>query len=841
MPLIRGARIGPYEIVEPLGAGGMGEVYRAWDPKLARDVAIKVLNRDTALNPVAIRRFEQEARVASALNHPGIITIHDTGESNGQFFIVMEMVDGQSLRHLLLRGRPPLKKALQIASQLADALAKAHESGIVHRDLKPENVMISSDGHVKIVDFGLAKLAEPLAMIAAPAADGMRTSTSTVSSRGQLLGTIGYMSPEQASGEDVDFRADQFAFGAVLYELTTGARAFRRATSVETLAMIISGEPERLLTLNPSLPLPVVWTIERCLSKDPADRFASTRDLARDVQTLRDHASDLDALERPLSGLRARRSRLAAGVILAAIAMVVGVAAYYAIASARNGAAAAAAPVSFKQLTFRRGYITNARFMPDGHSILYAANWHGGPIQLFETRSAAPESRSLAGTPAGLASISPTGELALIRNCRLDWGICVGTLATMPLGGAPRDVLEDVISADWAPDGRALTAVQVADGEYRLQFPIGKQLYATAGKMAFVRFSPSGDRLALVEYPLLSEENGVIKVFDLDGRATTISGTWKTIRGIDWSPDGSEIWLYDVGGDRGTLITHGLPRSHMMWSGRGGDRELSWLDWSTVADLSVDGSMVLFYEWGQAVGATPVVYIRSVDGSDAVRLGEGKALALSPDGRWALALQEGASPHLILLPTGAGEGRPLPAGALKDFYWAKWFPDGRRLLVVGSAMDGAPASYIQDVDTGRLERIAESGMLAALVAPDGARVLVNDPLEGYFVWPLSGGKPMPVRGMDRQDRPLQWSADGRFLYLRGPDEDVLRIDRLNLANGKRELWKTLAPADPSGIIGVATGRGEVAMTQDGAGYVFTYWTALRNLYLVEGIAAGTGR
>jgi Tol biopolymer transport system component len=844
----------------------MGEVYRAWDPKLARNVAIKVLNIDAASTAAAIRRFEQEARLASALNHPAIVTIHDTGQSDGQFYIVMEIVEGQALRHLLVRGRPALKKALQIAGQLADGLAKAHESGIVHRDLKPENVMVSGDGHVKIVDFGLAKLAEPAGVIGprghAPA--------STLSTRGMLLGTIGYMSPEQASGEEADFRADQFAFGAILYELVTGARAFQRQTGVETLSMIITTEPERVLALNPTVPQPIVWTIERCLSKDPSDRYISTRDLAREVQTLRDHVADLESLERPISGARRRLSaRVIAGAIAVAIALGAGAtAAYLAMQANRSGDARTRAAVTFKQLTFRRGYIPNARFAPDGQTIVYAASWQGAPVALFETRSSGPESRRLVGAPAGLASISTTGELALIRQCRLDWAICVGTLATMPLGGAPRDLLEEVMSADWAPDGRTLAAVQVADGEYRLHFPIGKPLYATKGKLAFVRFSPRGDRLALVEYPLLSEESGSIKILDLEGHATTISSGWKTIRGIDWSPGGDEIWvaasesgktcslyavslggtrrlifhtpgdiyLLDVGPDRRALVTHGLPRSHMIWSGAGEDRELSWLDWSTVADLSADGKTVLFYEWGQAVGATPVVYIRNVDGSDAIRLGEGKALALSPDGHWALALQEASQPQLVLLPTGAGDSRPLPSEGLTDFYWARWFPDGRRLLVVGAGADGAPGSYIQDVGTGHLEPIAEKGMLAALVAPEGRRILVGDPLEGFLVWPLDGGKPVPIRGLDRDDRPIQWSADGRFLYLRGPDDAVLRIYRFNLATGQRELWRELAPRDPSGVIGVATGRGELAMTPDGKGYVFTYWTALRNLFLVEGLA-----
>ena len=392
MSLTAGSRCGPYEIVGLLGAGGMGEVYRARDAKLGRDVAIKVLGIEAPANPATVRRFEQEARAISALNHPAIVTIHDLGESDGRFYIVMELVEGTTLRNLLGRGRPRLKKALHIADQLADALAKAHDVGIVHCDLKPENVMLTGEGHVKIVDFGLARLAEPAAV--GPHAPD-RSATDRTTQR-MLLGTVGYMSPEQAAGETADFRADHFAFGAILYELATGARAFHQPTSVETLSMIIRGEPERPLVVNPALPSPVVWTIERCLSKDPADRYASTRDLARDVQTLRDHAADLDTLEGTRLGARTRRSRLlVAGSI--AVALGAGAAAvYFATRPGPPGVVAEAAPApTFKQLTFRRGFIQNARFAPGGQTVIYAAGWDGGPARLFETGLLGPESLTL--------------------------------------------------------------------------------------------------------------------------------------------------------------------------------------------------------------------------------------------------------------------------------------------------------------------------------------------------------------------------------------------------------------------------------------------------------------
>jgi Tol biopolymer transport system component len=862
-----GRELGAYQILSPLGSGGMGEVYRAHDARLGRDVAVKVLNAYASASASSVRRFQQEARAASGLNHPGIVTIHDAGECDGQFFIVMELVDGPTLRVVLGGGRPSLKKALRIASQLADALAKAHEVGIVHRDLKPENVMLTREGHVKIVDFGLAKLSEPVAIgSAAPVA----AATGDRSTGRWVLGTLGYMSPEQATGEPADFRSDQFAFGAILYEIVTGTRAFQQPTSAETLSMIIRNEPTRALELNPALPLPLVWIIERCLSKDPADRYASTHDLARDLQGLRDRASELDTTrgQHVLAGDASRR-RFVLGSVALTTALAVGLAGFYVAQSraSRGGAAGAATPV-FQQLTFRRGFIQDARFTPDGEGVIYAAGWDGEPVRLFETRVSGPESRPIGPTNAGLAGISSKGELALIQGCRLDFGGCVGTLATMPLaGGAPRELLEDVVGAAWTPDGHGLAAIQIVGGEYQLQFPIGKTLHASAGKLESPAFSPGGDRIAFIELPLISEESGSLKLVDLEGRTTELSAGWRTISTVAWSPDGEEIWItasdrgrrrslyavsltgarrlifrapgdlmmFDLFRDGRALLATFLSRSHMVWSSSGMDRDLSWLDWSTAADVSADGQTLLFYEWGEGVDAVPVVYVRKADGSDAVRLGPGKALALSPDGRWALALQETASPQLALLPTGAGESRPLPTHGLVDFYRARWFPDGKRILVVGSDNEAIPRSYVQDIETGQLQQIGEDGMLAFLPSRDGGSVVMEDPLGPYLLVPLDGGTTRPLEGLLPGDRPIQWSTNGRFLYLRGPEDDILRIYRYDPATRKRELWKELAPHDRAGLIGLATGRGELAMTPDGNSYVFTYWSILRHLFLAEGL------
>src|SRR5256712_5127119 len=278
MALTSGAKLGPYEIQSPLGAGGMGEVYRARDPRLGREVAIKTLPVQFSSDRESLRRLEQEARSASALNHPNIVTIYEFAELDSTCYIAMELVEGHTLRQLLASGPIPLRQTIQIAAQVAEGLAKAHEAGIVHRDLKPGNLMLSRDGLAKILDLGLAKLTAPESSI--------ETQT------GGLLGTVGYVSPEQVSGQPADFRSDQFSFGAILYEMATGKRAFQKGTSAETLVAILREEPEPLVSLNPQAPAPLCWVVERCLAKAPNERYASTRDLARDVAAMQQRLAD---------------------------------------------------------------------------------------------------------------------------------------------------------------------------------------------------------------------------------------------------------------------------------------------------------------------------------------------------------------------------------------------------------------------------------------------------------------------------------------------------------------------------------------------------------------------
>jgi serine/threonine protein kinase len=317
---LTGSLLGPYEIRGLLGAGGMGEVYRARDSRLGRDVALKILPEAFASDPDRVRRFEREARAASSLNHPNIVTVYEVGAAGSLSYIAMEVVEGKTLRETLAAGPLSSRKLLDLSCQISSGLARAHEAGIVHRDLKPENIMVSKDDFVKILDFGLAKRV-PSEGSASVSGETMTDMTET----GSVVGTVGYMSPEQATGASIDYRSDQFSFGSILYEMATGQRAFARGSSPETLTAIIRDEPEPIAALNPKLPAPVLWIIERCLAKEARRRFTSTEDLASDLATIRDHLSEatsaVEAVPTAVASMRRRwwlPAVIAAGILLAA-------------------------------------------------------------------------------------------------------------------------------------------------------------------------------------------------------------------------------------------------------------------------------------------------------------------------------------------------------------------------------------------------------------------------------------------------------------------------------------------------------------------------------------------
>ena len=858
MSLAAGTKLGPYEVTAPLGSGGMGEVYRARDTRLGRDVAVKVLPASLSTDAERLRRFEQEARATGALNHPNIIAIYDVGTHHGSPYVVTELMEGETLRDRI-NGTPlPPRKAIDYAVQVARGLAAAHERGIVHRDLKPENLFVTRDGRVKILDFGLAKLKgiEALTDRETRTAGALGDPSTGA---GTVLGTVGYMSPEQVRAQPVDHRSDIFSFGAVLYEMLSGRRAFRGASAVETMNAILKEDPPDLSETNRHLPPALERIVSHCLEKNPQERFQSARDIAFDLEALSGQSAQavLPVMEneRRVRWLKPVAAGLAT-VLLSAASFVAG----------RRGTDR---PIpEFKPLTFRRGIIDAARFAPDGRTIVYAARWEGKPAEVFSTQPGSPESRSLDLKDAFLGGISPSGEMAVLLRRPPRPG---RTLARVPLGGgAPRDVLDNVNAADWGPDGSSFVVVRRSGSRLRLEFPIGKVLYESAGNIQNPRVSPRGDLVAFTDHPIVGDNRGDVAVVDLAGKKTTLGAGWEDLVGLAWTPDGRELWftasawgtdhvlyavtlsgrqrlvarvpgnlvLADISRDGGVLLSHGTTHPVILGlaPGETKERDLTWLDFSIAADISRDGKTLLFSEQGFAGGPQYAVYIRGTDGSPAIRLGKGNAQALSPDGKWALAIDLAPPPKLVLLPTGAGEPHSLPRHTIQDFQWAGFFPDGKRILFAGSEPSRGSRLYVQDLAGGPPRAITPEGVSATAnfsntISPDGQAVVGSTDVESK-IYPVAGGEPRPIPGLEPDEIPICWGADGRSLYV-GSDFGVMpvKVHRLDLSSGRRELWKELAPPDLAGVPRLTA----IGLTPDARSYVYVYISRLTNLYLVEGL------
>jgi eukaryotic-like serine/threonine-protein kinase len=830
-----GSRLGPYEILAPLGAGGMGEVWRARDTRLAREVAIKVLPVEVASDPSRLKRFEKEARSASALNHPNIVTIYDIGSSDSIHWIAMEKVEGKTLREALFGGALPIKKLLPIAAQIADGLARAHEAGIVHRDLKPENVMVTKDGLVKILDFGLAKLTTT----GSGSDEGSQLPTETGTSPGVVLGTVGYMSPEQAGAQVVDFRSDQFSFGSILYEMATGKRAFQKGTAVDTLSAILHEEPRSINEVNAEAPAPLRWIVERCLAKEPERRYAATRDLAQDLELLRNRSSEaVDLVGAP--GRRRRTVLSAIGTLALAAAAV--------FATRLLWKQPPPVPPKFQRLTFRRGFVGAARFSPDAQTIVYSAGWDGHRHEVFQARLDSPISRSLV-TDANLLSVSTGGELAIAigRPALFSWS--GGIFSTVPMaGGTPRELATDVQWADWAPDGKRM-AVLRENGN--LEFPIGKVIYRDAG--GFGRVSPAGDRIAFTK-------DSRVYVLDPSGKEVFVSRKFRGIVSFIWTPTGDEIWISEPMAGTGVLYALTLSGKERVllriptglavldtsrdgrvlfrvgnqrwetWArpqGQPNEREMTILANSNAMGLSQDGKTLLINDRGS-------FYLRTSDGSPPKRLGDGIASELSSDGKWAVIVRAGPPSQLVLVPTGAGEERVLENGGIEEHEDdnVRWSADGRRLLFGGHEKGHSRRLFVQDVAAGKPKAVTPENVetRSSSISPDGRFVIVEQS-DGFWLYPVEGDEKRRATGLLPTDFVWRnWSQDGRFVYAWNPVEVPFRVFRVEVATGRREPWTTITPQEPAGLWGA-----DLMLTPDGKSYAYNCQRALTDLYLVEGL------
>jgi Tol biopolymer transport system component len=878
MRLASGTKFGTYEVVNLLGAGGMGEVYRVRDTKLKREVAVKILPAVFLRDSERLFRFQREAEALASLNHPNIAAIYSLEEFDDARFLVLELVEGETLAQRIARGPLSIEEALTIAKQIAEAMEAAHAKGIVHRDLKPANVKITPEGQVKVLDFGLVKiydsLPEPNAdrsatfpggemtgLIARIAKDlqGTTMAGHDATIDGALIGTARYMSPEQARGLAADHQSDIWAFGCLLYEMLTGKPVFEGDSGADVFASIIKTDPDWNL-LPSGTPVPIVSLLRRCLQKDRKYRMRHIGDAALEIEQTLKHPALV--LPPPAEAPPRKRTLAYTGLLALAVALLV----IAAIGIARRGLAGNSIQVAYHRLTFDRGRIEAARFAPDGQSILYSARWRGEPAKIYTTRIDSPESSGLPLPGADLLSVSASGEIALSLNPKQYYWDNIGTFARAPLvGNTYREVAENVTSGDWTSDGNALALVRRIDGIDRLEYPPGKVLRETPGYFSHIRFSPDGRRIAFLEHPKYADNRGSVGVMDLGGATKVLTDEWPQVEGLAWTPSGDEIWftgdkdgenlkLYGITETRrlrqilevpGDLILHDIYKDGRVLlsrfrltistsgviAGAAAERDFTAFDTSLPADISRDGTLLLLTEFGVVNGKDYSVYLRRTDGSSAVRLGDGFAASLSPDKKWAMAFLS-SEKELVLLPTGPGEARRIHNDHIDFNRPALWFPNGRELLVYGSEKGHQPRMYIVPLDGGQARPATPEGVSGlAAISPDGSRIAAGPPGGKYSLYPIDGTAATSIPGFNEGEVPIVFTADGKAMLVYEFLQPTAKLSLLDLNNGKRQLWKEVHPPDPSGV---RQGLVVVA-TPDLQSYAYGVSRYLMDLYVAEGL------
>jgi|HubBroStandDraft_6_1064221.scaffolds.fasta_scaffold55769_1 Tol biopolymer transport system component len=858
MPIPAGTKLGPYEIQSQIGAGGMGEVYRARDSRLGREVAIKILPESFATDAERLRRFEQESHAVAAINHPNILAIYDVGTRDGAPYLVSELLEGESLRALLEKGPIPQRKAVEYAVQIANGLAAAHDKGIVHRDLKPDNLYVCRDGRVKILDFGLAKLGTK----ETPGVDG-QTMTGQQTAAGVVMGTASYMAPEQVRGGQIDARTDMFSFGVVLYEMLSGKRVFQRDSAPETMTAILKEDvpdfaADTKLPVSPALER----IVRRCLEKSPEQRFQSAKDLAfalEAVSQISGPKTGAQAAVAPPPETKSRALPFAAAALVLAAAML-GLGWWL-------GHNKPVTPPTYKQITFRAGFMGNARFTPDG-SVIYNATWEGTDAQLYIAPVDSLGERELPFKNAEILAVSSKGELAVRLNSTTRGGYAItGTLARVNYnGGTPRPILENVQDADWSADGEKLAVVRLIPetGHWRLEYPIGTVLIDSINWISHPRIAADGKSIAFLDHENnIGDDRGSVAVIGLDGKEKKLSSGWNSAEGVVWSPSGSEIWfsasdlgsennLYAVslGGKRRSLanipgglwmqdirdgtvlaIAHRLRQNARgMAPGAKIEVELGWLGWSYMRDISRDGKQVLFEEEAEGGGPNYTVFLRGTDGSPPTRLAEGLGRAISNDGKWVVT-QDLTGTALKLVPTGAGEGRVLTHDSV-SYTTVRYMPDGKHLIGSGAEPGKSGRTYLIDAQTGETKPLTPEGYSGTAFSHDGSKVAMRGPDGSWGVWTMADSKFTPIPTLDPKYSVRGWSPDDRRLYAissRAEDRQS-RIFWVDPKTGKMEFWKEFG-GNMTGIQTVSA-----PFIAEGAdAYVYSYVQTLSEGYVVKGL------
>ena len=844
--------IGHYRILEKIGSGAMGEVFRARDERLGRDVALKLIRPGSSENPDHLRRFELEARAAAALNHPNIVAVYDVGSHEGSPYIVCELLEGETLRRRLAQGALPARLAVDYALQMVQGLIAAHDHRIIHRDLKPENLFITNDGRIKILDFGVAKLQT------SPEESGRSVEElTTITKTGVVVGTVAYMSPEQLRGKAVDHRSDIFSVGAILYEMLTGRRAFRGETEVDTITAVLREDPPEFNPQQIAVPGSLQQIAFHCLEKEPENRFQSARDLAFALDTL----SNASGSRKPAARIAGFKQKFllgaVAGMLLAAAILVFW-----------NPWSQKVLSPSYQRLTFEEGTVYSARFTPDFRAIVYGAAWNGRPLQLFSTVGDSLLTQPLNLTDANLLAISRTGELAVVlhgtHTAHLE--TAGGVLARTPLaGGSPREVLEDVHWADWDANGE-LAVVHQANGRDRIEYPIGHVLYESTGWISHLRLAPQGNKIAFMDHPFLWDDRGSVAMVDLGGHLSVLSTGWESEDGLVWTPDAKEIWftavekggnrallavnpsgrfrkvlalpagmtLEDIAPDGRVLVSLDAERIAMASTTRNGKpTDLSWRDWNIAKDISRDDQSILFEDSSEAAGNHYSMAIRKIDGTLPVRLGTGSPGGLSPDGKWAISILSGNPTKVTLVPIGAGQPRTITTPGLDKVYtgFAHFLADGKRITINASEPGHSARCYIVDLNGGKPVPVTPEGITSTLVSPDGKYVLRANGDAGMQVYPIPEGEPRPIPNLESGFIPVQWSEDNSAVYGYRPGQIPLKVYKIDLASGQKTLIQELQPVSTTGVVSIAP----VVVSRDGSRFAYSYYQVFSVLYVISGL------
>jgi len=850
MELQPGTQIGPYKILSLVGEGGMGQVYRARDDRLGRDVALKLLPEELAEQPDLARRLLAEARAAGRLDHPNILAVHDVGLHEGRPYMVTELLEGRPLREQMKGGPLTVRRAIGLGIQLAQGLAAAHAKGIVHRDIKPENLFLTNDGRLKILDFGLAKQ-DPASVTVTEATMELEKTR-----EGVVMGTLGYLSPEQIQGAPVDHRADLFAFGVILFEMLAGHRPFLGHTSQDVLFAILKRPAPDLQVANPRVPTQAVQLVERCLEKDPALRYQSTRDLAHALELI-----PLSDASRPLgeagAGVRLPWRTLRPWLLGAGLVLVAGLAGW-AAAFRRPGPRLP----TFRQMTFRRGTVYTARFMAGETGIVYSAQWDGGARALFYTPPGTLDSLSLQQPGTDVQGLLASGEILTIRRGRGSFP--PGTLARSPLGiGPAKDLLEGVIWADGRPDLPDQAVIREQGGRYRLEYPVGKVLYETTSYLSYPKVSPRGDRVAFLEFQDPNEDAGLVATVDLQGRHVPVTGSWKSIEGVGWrgedqlwfcaSPTGNALSLYatdfrqhqrvlcrvpgrlvlhDLAPDGRVLAERNSYRSfiHAVTGPQASPADLSWLDFPELAQVSKDGRQLLFTETGDGGGANRTVYLRPTNGGAPLRLGEGTALCLSDDGTQSLIISSKADHHLERVPIGPGTPIALPPSALASYTWGCFLPGDRAALLWASEPGKGRRLYRLELAGGTPAPWGPEGFAPARgsLSPDGHWLLGTASGQVQLL-SLEGQPPRLLDKLPPGLEPVAWKDMGSIVLAER--KDSIRLLRCELRTLALTPLRGLAPADPAGVLGL----GRISLSADCATIAYQGYRLLSDLYVIEGL------